>query len=273
MNKTSSNKALIITLVIIGLVLIGLNIAQRSNEQARITDELKNTNQMPTDVIQPQPDIREVNYTAIAPATGGQKVVMLSLTRPDAKLTTRFTNGEPEVVESGTYTEAGDFVTVLLVDKNGERAQVPQDLTFDKQDDGTLVLLNPEQEGYGAEGLVLAKNENDLSNSSWYWKETLMNDGTRTAPNDPKQFKLTFEDALNMNTTTDCNNGAGTYYTSGGKIAFGPMAVTKMFCEGSQEDVYFQALNQIESYMLDVSKLVLMYPYDSGSMVFEKAAE
>jgi heat shock protein HslJ len=52
-------------------------------------------------------------------------------------------------------------------------------------------------------------------------------------------------------------------------IETGPFMMTKMFCEGSQEMEFQDMLDEPMTFMFtDAGELVLMLPYDSGSVIF-----
>jgi heat shock protein HslJ len=104
----------------------------------------------------------------------------------------------------------------------------------------------------------------------WVWKETTMSDGSVITPNQPEAFTLTFNTDYSVNGTTDCNGFGGDYLLQDGVLTFGPFAMTKMYCEGSQEIDFQQMLQGPLTFMVtEAQELVIMLPYDSGSMIFE----
>lgn len=111
-----------------------------------------------------------------------------------------------------------------------------------------------------------------LSESVWVWDKTLMNDDTTIIPQKSGAFSISFTKDGNVSGTTDCNGFSGTYTLSGeGVITFGPIASTKMFCEGSQEQVFLNYLSTEQRVFFDeAGNLVLLLPYDSGSIIFKK---
>ncbi len=110
-----------------------------------------------------------------------------------------------------------------------------------------------------------------LTGRKWVWTSTKMNDGTLTMPKKPGAFALAFSEDGKVSGTTDCNNFFGSYTLSGSQLSFSALASTKMYCEGSEEGKFLQALGQIDHFMLDVEgqKLVLLFKMDSGSMIFQ----
>lgn len=108
-----------------------------------------------------------------------------------------------------------------------------------------------------------------LTSTSWVWQKTIMNDDTTIEPVNAGAFSLTFTADGNVSGTTDCNNFFGTYNLTDGKIVFGPLASTLMYCEGSQESVFTRSLENIDSVFFDANdNLVLLVKYDSGSILF-----
>ncbi len=109
-----------------------------------------------------------------------------------------------------------------------------------------------------------------LSNNAWVWRETIMNDDTIITPNQFGDFVLTFDTLGRVNGTSDCNNFGGEYTVENELIAMGPFMMTKMFCEGSKEMEFQKMLADPLGFMFtDAGELVLMLPYDSGSIIFE----
>ena len=70
--------------------------------------------------------------------------------------------------------------------------------------------------------------------------------------------------------TTDCNGFSGAYTTDGHKIQFDDkMAMTRMYCEGSQEAEFVKMLLEVRSYFFtDEGELILEIKFDSGSIKF-----
>lgn len=108
-----------------------------------------------------------------------------------------------------------------------------------------------------------------LTAHPWVWQETLMNDDTRIVPQDADAFVLTFTDEGKMTGATDCNSFGGSYSVTDGLLTMGPFFMTKMYCEGSQEMEFQGMLDEPVTFMFtDAGELVLMLPYDSGSVIF-----
>ena len=108
-----------------------------------------------------------------------------------------------------------------------------------------------------------------LQMKTWYWVRTVYNDDTVHTPLEPDVFSLTFGDDGNVNVTTDCNNMRGNYVVDENRIQFGQMMSTRMYCEGSQEQLFSKMLDSISSYFFtNRGQLVLEIKFDSGSMIF-----
>jgi heat shock protein HslJ len=61
----------------------------------------------------------------------------------------------------------------------------------------------------------------------------------------------------------------GGYIVTDNRIEFGNLAATRMYCEGSQEDLFAGMLENVTSYFIDdAGRLILELKYDSGSMIF-----
>lgn len=110
-----------------------------------------------------------------------------------------------------------------------------------------------------------------LKMSSWVWKETVMNDDTTITPKKADAFTLTFTEEGMVQGTTDCNNFTGQYSVEGTTLTMGPLAMTRMYCEGSQEAEFVKMLSEPLGFMVtENGQLVLMLPVDSGSVIFNK---
>jgi len=111
-----------------------------------------------------------------------------------------------------------------------------------------------------------------LSGTTWVWEKTIMNDDTTTVPKKPGVFALDFSADGKVSGTTDCN-GFGGSYTLGADntIAWGPFMSTLMYCDGSQEAVFTKSVSESNSvFFTEEGNLVLLLPYDSGSVIFKK---
>lgn len=111
-----------------------------------------------------------------------------------------------------------------------------------------------------------------LAANEWVWEKTVMNDDTVIEPNQPGAFSLTFTADGRVSGTTDCNGFNAPYELAADRqISFGPAAMTLMFCEGSQEDIFLQNVTTSTGVYFDQSgNLALMLPFDSGSVLFTK---
>lgn len=115
-------------------------------------------------------------------------------------------------------------------------------------------------------------NASLIEDVTWVWQKTVMGDGKTVVPKKEGVFTLLLKKDGNVSLKTDCNGGFGEYKIgSDGVISFGPLASTMMYCEGSQESIYTNAISTSNRYMLDSSgNLVLLLQYDSGSVFFKK---
>ncbi len=110
-----------------------------------------------------------------------------------------------------------------------------------------------------------------LGMKTWVWVRTELNDGSVVVPRNSDNFKLTFKENNNtFSASTDCN-GVGGEYTlmTDGRILFDKMVSTLMYCEGSQEQIFRNYLENSSGYLFTSrGELVLTLKYDSGSVIF-----
>ena len=106
------------------------------------------------------------------------------------------------------------------------------------------------------------KQKKILTSGVWIWNKTLdgtgpdANKGGEILPKKTNAFTLSFTNDGKVVGKTDCNSFSGTYEFSSGKISFGPLASTLMYCEGSQEGDFIKMLTNSTSSQayLDDSK-------------------
>ena len=103
----------------------------------------------------------------------------------------------------------------------------------------------------------------------WKWISATFNDGKEVKPNRPDAFTIEFSKNGRFSAKTDCNSVAGEFTAKDGKISFGQMMSTKMFCEGSQEGEFTKLLGDSTSYhFTSKGELLLDLKLDGGSVTF-----
>ena len=109
---------------------------------------------------------------------------------------------------------------------------------------------------------------------TWTWVETTYNNDMIVQPIQPEAFTLTFAEGR-VQGATDCNHFSGAYTADDRKIQFDDkMAMTKMYCEGSQETEFVKMLLEVRSYFFNSEgRLILEIKFDSGSMRFRRIGE
>lgn len=109
-----------------------------------------------------------------------------------------------------------------------------------------------------------------LAMKTWVWEKAEYNDGRTIVPKQAGKFTITFGADGKFSAKTDCNSMGGSYTSSGDTLTFGPIAMTKMFCEGSQESEFAQMLENTSHYLFtSKGELVMNLKFDSGSVTFK----
>ena len=119
-------------------------------------------------------------------------------------------------------------------------------------------------------GSGVAPAMSPLFGTSWSWKETILLSGEHVQAPAGDRFVLSFGEDGHVKSSTDCNTMSGSYVVNGEVLSFGPMMSTMMFCEGSKEGVYGEALALTNSYTIKGSELHLNLNRDFGTMIFVK---
>ncbi len=110
----------------------------------------------------------------------------------------------------------------------------------------------------------------NLEMKSWEWLRTTYADGRVITPKKEGVFSVAFSRAeKSFSVRTDCNSMGGSYMTGAdGALTLGEMFSTKMYCEGSQEMDFAQALQEVASYRFTSrGELVLEFASGSASIV------
>lgn len=103
----------------------------------------------------------------------------------------------------------------------------------------------------------------------WTWKESAGKNGIKRLANPEKPFVLTITADMKLSVKGDCNSMFGSYTNGvGGAFTVGPLGMTKMFCEGSQEDAFASELSSVKSASVQGKELILLNA--DGGMTFTK---
>jgi heat shock protein HslJ len=87
-----------------------------------------------------------------------------------------------------------------------------------------------------------------LTMKSWVWQKTITPTET-ILPIKPGVFALAFSRDGTFGMKTDCNGGGGEYVVDTRRLTLSNMISTMMFCEGSQESIYRDALSRATEYV------------------------
>lgn len=111
-----------------------------------------------------------------------------------------------------------------------------------------------------------------LIGTTWVWDKTVMSDGTIITPKKAGVFAIAFGSDGRLIGKTDCNGFFGSYtFGSDGVVAFGPLASTLMYCEGSQEGEFSKPFADVVRYSVEPDgNLTLFLKNDSGGIVLIK---
>ena len=108
-----------------------------------------------------------------------------------------------------------------------------------------------------------------LQMKDWVWISALYNDGRKVQPNKEGDFILTFGENERFSVKTDCNSLSGTYEGIEGMLVFSDTVMTKMYCEGSQEEEFAKILeNAAGFHFTSKGELVIDLMLDSGTATF-----
>jgi len=115
-----------------------------------------------------------------------------------------------------------------------------------------------------------------LAGTSWRLVELVSKSDAvgSVRPADPLKYHLTLGPDGKASARLDCNRGAGTWSatptgTVGGKMTFGPMAMTRAMCPpGSLDTRIGRELTEVRTYERDGDRLVLYLAEDRGDQVW-----
>jgi heat shock protein HslJ len=144
-------------------------------------------------------------------------------------------------------------------------AWLDQVLSYELGDDGLVLVLD---DG-GRLQFVPA-----LVGVTWQWQRFEESTGTVTAPDNPANYTLRFEQDGSLLVRADCNTGRAGYTTDGSMIEIEPIALTRMACgEESLGSEFVRDLEEVSSYAFTGGQLALALPVDVGILLFVGRAD
>lgn len=268
LKRLTSNKSMVITLLAAFVLILLFRI---TSGPSKTQNQTKPTNNETTEIT-PSQEIKEKRYILINDSlTYGKQVFVIKMTGNEVILEVKSNDPNLNATYKGTYTSLNGHNSALLVNSMTETQQDPINIVFKQVDEQIQIVSKPDD--FDLVSDEFTQPEPDLIDTKWYWIETQMNDGTLIKPNNKRDFSVSFAYGFKISTNTDCNNGNGAYYATQGLLNIPTLATTKIGCKESLESEFNRDLSEVSSYMIKGNKLILMLPYDSGSMVFEKAQD
>jgi len=196
-------------------------------------------------------------YSGTAGLLLGDRIEPIAIEARDGKVSVRF-------MVRGIGASLADPPTIMRT-RDFMYDGGPHDAGDDGGDDGNGRLVEVAHDFEGEAD----PDSMTLGMHTWTWVETAYNDDMIVKPIQTEAFTLTFADGR-VQGATDCNHFSGAYTVDDRKIQFDDkMAMTKMYCEGSQEAEFVKMLLEVRSYFFtSKGQLILEIKFDSGSMRF-----
>lgn len=101
----------------------------------------------------------------------------------------------------------------------------------------------------------LNNGEIGLTEKNWEWVKLVRGDEEVLAKSD--LFVLTFNEDGSLGSMTDCNSVGGNYEIMDSALEIRELFSTLMYCEGSQEQIYVNSLQEAESYLINNGELII----------------
>jgi len=111
----------------------------------------------------------------------------------------------------------------------------------------------------------------NIKGITWIWEKTEMANGTVVTPIKLGMYSVLFEHDGTVTGKTSCNGFGGDYTLgSGGSMSFGPFMSTLMYCEGSQEAEFSQAVTNSNRYTINAEGKLVFTIKDGGKIILKK---
>ncbi|MHB1316385.1 MAG: META domain-containing protein [Minisyncoccota bacterium] len=170
----------------------------------------------------------------------------------------------PQTINKGN----GSIVVVNYVDRKIDESfavapSVGKSIWL-KLDTGTMQFGEVAQNFEGEADPKLMK----LDMKAWNWISVSDSVNGQVLPKKPNVFTLTLKNDSTFSASTDCNGIGGEYKVTGNKIVFSKMISTLMFCEGSQESIFQNILNDAMSFEFTSKGELIFTLKNGGSAIF-----
>lgn len=104
----------------------------------------------------------------------------------------------------------------------------------------------------------------------WTWVKNMSPNGNvSVTPKKIDAFSVTLKEDGTLQGTTDCNTFFGTFTANTNTISFTNIGASMMYCEGSQESIFIQAIQSVIGYTFSTSTKELSLITASGTMQFK----
>jgi heat shock protein HslJ len=122
----------------------------------------------------------------------------------------------------------------------------------------------------GDSAALRTRTPDAVTSGIWQWERTVTPVETIASPA-PDRYTIELATNGRMLLRADCNRGTGSYQISEGKLAFAPIATTRMACPpGSLDQRFLRDLERANSFFVEGGKLFIELPMDSGTLHFRR---
>jgi len=123
--------------------------------------------------------------------------------------------------------------------------------------------------GISSSGGSVGSPQGGILSGAWIWDNTTLNNGNVIRPQKKGVFVITFNLDEKVNGQTDCNNFSGSYTIENvGNLNFGPLSMTEMYCQGSEEKIFTNFISKSKSYEMDYSCNLTIFLVDNLGYIY-----
>jgi heat shock protein HslJ/peptidoglycan hydrolase-like protein with peptidoglycan-binding domain len=217
------------------------------------------------------PDVATATFEGVVTAysTGCYSDGECSITVDDKKVITATGRLQQPLGEVRITPELGGYEKTVGAHANVYARELANEFTLYGSHDYYLEISLPIK-GKLPAGSVPSGDVSTLKGIAWLWQKTTPSDSAVITPR-RDMFTVTLTSDGKVSGTTDCNNFFGSYkLASDGRISFGDISSTKMYCEGSQESEFVSALAKGGRAILGGNSTLQVMQGDGSILYFTK---